>query len=264
MKGLAAVGLVVWLVSAAAIAGPLEMTIGAGPQAASLQEINSAIGVVNALVVLLNETFVVHPGVEGTVGQMPPMSSGFGFSAAERYFLTNWFAVGAQLDYGSYESSLTGQYQGSALSTIDVALGLKTLGILIGGRATFVDVGLLLGAQAGVGYYYTALDSAVVFEVPVEYPEAISRVPPEGAARYTAGTFGFEVGLSLSYPLTSWLTIGSVVTYRSASANNLADAQGNGLDLDGDGVSESIDLSGISVQFMFSLNIDLSFDERKE
>ena len=137
-------------------------------------------------------------------------------------------------------------------------------GCLAGCRATFLDAGLRLAAEGGVGYYYAVSNRAVVFEIPTEYPDVISGVPSEGEGRYSGGTLGFELGLSLSYPVTSWLSIGSSVSYRAATVNVLTDSAGGDFDLDGDGTPESVDLDGITVRLTFSLNIDLSLNGEKE
>jgi len=263
MKGLATGLFAILLIGAATSAGPLEMAIGGGPAAISLKEINGSIGVINTVIDLLNETFAVHPDVTGSVGRLDPMSSGLTFCAEEWYWLNGWFAFGGKFEYLRSASAISGEYHGSAVSKIDIALGLNGVGIVFGGRATFLDMGLVLAAQAGVGYYYAMFDRSVVFEIPSEYPDVISVVPPEGAGRYTGGTFGLELGISLFYPLTDWFSLGSSISYRSASVDRVADRAGEGLDLDGDGVTERLDLDGISVQFTFSVSFDLSLTEEK-
>ena len=138
------------------------------------------------------------------------------------------------------------------------------VGGVLGGEATFLDVGLRLGAFGGIGYYYVLFDRKTVFEIPTEYPDSIAGVPPEGEGRYTGGSIGFEAGLSLTYPIAPWFMIGSRLTYRSARIAELTDAGANVLDLDGDETGESISLSGLMVQLTVSINIDLSLDGRKE
>jgi hypothetical protein len=263
MKGLATGLLAILLIGAAAIAGSLDMAIGGGPAAISLKEINVSIGVNNTVIDLLNETFAVHPDVSGSVGKLDPMSSGFTFCAEERYWLTDWFALGGKFEYLRSSSSVSGEYHGSDVSTIDIALGLNGVGVVFGGRAVFLNMGLVLAAEAGVGYYYTMFDRSVVFEIPSEYPDVISVVPPEGTGRYTGGTFGLELGISLFYPLTRWFSIGSSISYRSGSVGRVVDREGEGLDLDGDGMTEGINLDGISVQVTFSVSINLSLIEEK-
>ncbi|RLE36120.1 hypothetical protein DRJ12_04630 [Candidatus Acetothermia bacterium] len=263
MKGLATGLLAILLIGLATSAGPLEMAIGGGPAAISLKEINGSIRVINTVIDLLNETFAVHPDVTGSVGELDPMSSGLAFCAEEWYWLTGWFSFGGKFEYLHSSSAVSGEYHGADVSTIDVALGLNSVGLLFGGRAVFLDMGLVLAAEGGVGYYYTMFDRSVVFEIPSEYPDVISVVPSEGTGHYTGGAFGLELGLSLYYPLTSWFSIGSSISYRSGSVNRMVDREGEGLDLDGDGITEGADLDGISVQFMFSVSINLSLTEEK-
>jgi hypothetical protein len=246
------------------IAGPLELGFGVGPSFSSLDSFNESVGVFNALISHLNETFDVHPDVSGTVVPMPSMGTGMILSAGEEYRLTNWFALGAHVEYMGSSSSTTGSYQGSDISQIDVAYNAHILGLVLGGDVTFVDLGLRLGAIGGVGYFHTILDRKVVFEIPSEYPDVIAGLPAEGEGRYTGGTFGLEAGITLSYPLFDWLTIGTQVIYRTADVDSLKTAQGVALDLNGDGQSESVNLSGLAVEFTFSINIDLSLDGGKE
>ena len=264
MRRLASVLLFVLLASLTGVAGPLEMWIGGGPAATSLDELNAAITVFNTLITHLNDTFAVHPDVSGVVGSLDPMLSGLSLRAGERYWLTDWFAVGAQVEYISSTSATFGQYQGSSTSTIDIGLGFHNVGFLLSSRFMFLDMGLQLGAEAGVGYYHSVVTRDVTFEIPVEYTDGVSGVPADGSGRFTGGTIGFEGGISLAYPVTPWFTIGSLLTYRSATVPSLSDSQGGLLDIDSDGTSESINLSGITVQLTFSINIDLSLDERKE
>ena len=67
MKGLATALSAVCVLSIACFAGSLEMSIGGGPSVISLDEINDSIGVFNALITHLNDTFDVHPDVTGSV-----------------------------------------------------------------------------------------------------------------------------------------------------------------------------------------------------
>jgi hypothetical protein len=264
MKGLASVLIGIVLMGITAIAGPLELGLGAGPSFTSLDSLNDSIGVFNALIEHLNDTFAIHPDVEGTVDLMPSMGTGLYLSAVEEYRLTNWFALGAHVEYMGSSSETVGFYQGSEISQIDLAYRSHVLGGVLRGDATFVNLGLRLGAIGGVGYFYTIVDRKAVFQIPVEYPETIAGLPPEGEGRYTGGTLGFEAGISLSYPVFQWLTIGTQVVYRTANVPALRDRQGAELDLDGDGQAESLNLSGLAVQFSFSISIDLSLDGGKE
>ena len=264
MRGLALVLFTVLFTSVAAIAGPLEMWVGGGPAATSLEEVNAAIGVFNTLISHLNDTFAVHPDVSGAVKPLRPIISGLALRAGERYWLSDWFAIGGQIEYVRSASATAGEYVGSSLSTIDIALGFHAVDLVLNGRATFLDVGLRLAAEVGAGFYYSMIDRAVIFEVPSEYPDAISGIPSEGSDRFSGSTLGFEAGISLAYPLTEWFTIGSLLTYRSATVPSLSDDQGAALDIDGNGVSDSISLDGITVQLTFSITVDLSPQGEKE
>ncbi len=263
MKGLAIGLLVILLGGAATSAGQLEMSIGGGPTAISLKGINGSIGVINTVIDLLNETFAIHPDVTGSVDSLKPMSSGLALCAEERYWLTDWFAFGGRFEYLRSTSAVSGEYHGSEVSTIDIALDLNGIGLVLGARVVFLDMGLVLAAEGGVGYYYTMFDRSITFEIPSEYPDVISVVPPEGEGRYTGGTFGLELGISLYYRIAPWFSIGSSVSYRSGSIEAPSDRDGDGLDLDGDGVTEGIDLDGVSVQFTFSVSIDLALTGEK-
>jgi len=149
---------------------------------------------------------------------MSTMGRGLYLSAAEKYRLTDWFALGAHVEYMRSSSSTVGFYQGSEISQIDVSYGAHVLGVVLGGDITFVDLGLRLGASGGVGYFHTILDRNVVFQIPAEYPDAIAGVPPEGEGRYTGGAFGLEAGITLSYPVFEWFTIGTQIIGRSRLA----------------------------------------------
>ena len=264
MKRLASVLLGIVILGITGLAGPLEMGFGAGPSFTSLNSFNESIDVYNTLIDHLNETFDIHPGVTGTVAAMPSLGTGLYLSASEQYRLTDWFAFGVQVEYAGSSSATTGFYQGSEISEIDLAFGSHLLGAILGGEVTFVDLGLRLGATGGVGYFYTILDRKAVFQIPAEFPDAIAGLPPEGEERYTGGAFGLEAGITLTYPIIDWFTIGTRVTYRTAEVGSLKNSQGIELDLNGDGQSEPVSLSGLAVQFTFSINIDLSLDGGKE
>ena len=264
MKGLAAALLFVGLIHLATIAGPLEMSFGGGPSATSLDAINESIGLFNTLITHLNETFAVHPDVTGAVNPVPPIGGGMYFQAAERYWLTDWFALGGHVGYSRASTATSGFYEGAEVSEINVDLAFHSVGGVLEGVATFLDMGLRLGAFGGIGFYYVILDRKTVFEIPTEYTDIIAGVPPEGEGRYTGGSIGFEAGFSLTYPVAPWFMIGSRLTYRSAKIAELTDEAANVLDLDGDETGESIGLSGLTVQLTVSINIDLSLDGRKE
>jgi hypothetical protein len=262
MKGLASLP-VILLLGWSALAGPLELSISAGPAATSLNDINTAILVFNTLITHLNETLAVIPGVSGHVDPLAPMISGIALRASERYWVADWIAFSGRFEYSRLATSTRGQYQGAEASTIDVSAGLHNLSVLVGSRVEFLDVGLRLSGDVAVGYFYTTFDHAVVFEIPSEYPDAISGVPPQGEGRHAGGTLGLEVGLSMSYPVADGLSIEALLAYRSATIPVLADAAGQSLDLDGNGAPESATLDGLSVQVGFSLAIDLSLDGEK-
>ncbi len=248
----------------ACIAGPLELGLGAGPSFTSLDSVNQSIGVFNALVDHLNETFDIHPDVTGSVPTMSTIGVGLSMSATERYRLTDWLALGAHVEYAGSSSATRGAYQGAEISQVELSYRSHVLGALIDGDFTFVDFGIRLGATAGIGYFYSILDRYAVVQIPEEYPEAIAGLPTEGDDRYTGGSFGVEAGISLTYPVFDWLSIGSQVLYRSANVNSLTTAQGIAMDLNGDGQNDSLNLSGFAVQFSFSIRIDLSLDGGKE
>jgi len=264
MKGLASVLLGIILMGVVGIAGPLELGFGAGPSYTSLDSFKDSIRAFNTLIEHLNETFDVHPDVTGTVAPMPSMGTGLYLSAGEQYWLTDWFALGAHVEYMGSSSATTGVYQGSETSQIDLSYRSHVVGVVLSGNVTFVDLGLSLGATGGVGYFHTILDRNVILQIPAEYPDVIAGLPPEGEGRFTGGAFGLEAGISLAYPILDWLAIGTQVIYRSAEVGSLETSQGIGLDLNGDGQSESVSLNGLAVQFTFSINIDLSPDGGKE
>ena len=264
MKRLASALIVVVLLGIAGTAKPLELGLGGGPSFALLDSLNESIAILNTLIGHLNETFTIHPDVSGTVAPMPSMGKGLCLTASEQYRITDWFAFGAHVEYMGSSSATAGMYQGSEDSEIDLSYRSHILGVMLGGDITFVDIGLRLGAIGGLGYFHTILDRKVLFEIPSEYPEAIAGVPPAGEGRYSGGAFGLEAGIVLTYPLFEWLTIGTRVVYRTANVASLSSYGGPELDLDGDGRSDSLNLSGLAVQFTFSINIDLSLEGGKE
>lgn len=264
MKRLASVVFGFTLIGVACLAGQLDMGLGAGPSFTSLDSVNQSIGVFNTLVDHLNETFDVHPDVTGTIPMMSTVGTGLYLSAIERYRLTDWLALGAHVEYAGSSSATEGVYQGADVSQIAVSYRSHLLGAVLGGDITFVDVGIQLGATAGIGYFYSILDRTAVIQIPEEYPEAIAGLPPEGDARYTGGALGIEAGISLAYRIFDWFSIGTHVTYRSANVGSMTASQGIAMDLDNDGQSDSLNLSGFAVQFSFSIQIDLSLDGGKE
>jgi len=264
MKGLATALSAVWLLSIACYAGSLEMSIGGGPSVISLGEINNSIGVFNALITHLNDTFSIHPDVSGSVAPLDDLGTSVSFSAVERYRLTRWLALGGSVDYARSRSETRGFYQGAEASEVAIDLTFQAIDAVVGGTVTFLDFGIQLGITGGIGYHHAMVDHSVVFQVPEEYPDVIAGLPPEGAGRHTGGTIGFDAGLSLTYPIASWFIAGADVIYRSARIASLTDASDSAFDLDGDGTAESVDLSGLLVRFTFTIRIDLSLDGEKE
>lgn len=264
MKGLASVLGIVLLAGCTGFSGTLEMAIGGGPSAISLDEFNAAITTFNALIVHLNETFFVHPDVTGTVPTLNPMVSGFVARAAERYAVADWLAIGAEFEYAKSRTATSGAYHGAETSTIDIALDFQSIGILLGARATFLDVGLRLSADAAIGYYYGTLNHSIVFEIPSEYPDAISGVPPKADDHHSGGALGFDAGFTIDVPIGTGFSLGATVAYRSASIGTLRNAAGESLDLNGDALPEGANLDGISVRLMMSIQIDLSPNGGKE
>jgi hypothetical protein len=255
--------LVVVLLSGAAWASPLELSLSAGPAATSLNDINAAIIFVDTLITLLNETLRVIPGVSGSVDTLGPMTSGLALRAAERYWLADWIAFGGRFEYTRLATSTRGQYQGAETSTIDVALAFHELSFLVGTRVQFLNAELRLAGDIAGGYFYATCDRAVTFEIPSEYPDAISSTPQAGEGRHSGGTLGLEAGLSLSYAITDGLCLEALLSYRSATIPELTDAAGQPLDLDANDSPESATLDGLSVEVGFSLSIDLSLDGEK-
>lgn len=264
MKGLAVLLIASIAMSLPATAGSLEISLGGGPAAISLGSLNASIGVFNALITHLNETFETHPDVTGSVAPLDPMVSGLTIQAGERLWFTDWFGLGAAVEYFRTSTGTVGFYEGSEISTIDVALDLAAVSVRLGARATFLDAGLRLAADAAACYHYVISNKAVVFEVPTEYPGTISGVPPSGSGRYTGDAFGFELGLSLVYPIAPWFSLGASIGYRSATVPTITDSAQVALDLDGDGAPEAIDLDGISVRLTVFFGFDLSPNGEKE
>lgn len=265
MKGLASVLLGIVLMGVVASAGPLELGFGTGPSFTSLASVNDSIDVLNRLIEQLNDTSDVHPDLDGVVDPMPSIGRGLFMSAGEQYRLVDWLALGIHVGYVGSSSATAGSYTaGTVVSEFGLSYRAHVLSAVLGGEVTFVDMGLRLAATAGVGYFHTILHRNITFQIPAEFPEVIAGLPSQGAGRYTGGTFGLEAGITLAYPIFNWLTIGTRVSYRSATVASLSTAQGSRLDLNGDGQNDPLSLNGFTVQFMFSINIDLSPDGGKE
>jgi len=264
MKGLASALLLAGIVQLVGLAGPLEMSIGGGPSVVSLDTVHDAIGVFNSLITHLNETFAVHPDVTGEIDLVSPMRDALYLHAAERYWITDGFALGGHVGYLRSATGTRGTYEGTESSEIRVELDLHSVSGMLTAEANILDIGLRLGGYGGIGYHYVMIDRATVFEIPEEFPDVIVGVPPNGEGRYSGGSLGFEFGITLSYPVSPGFLIGSRVSYRTARVAEMVDPSGSALDLDGNGVPESISLNGITVQLTLSVHIDLSLGGRKE
>lgn len=166
-------------------------------------------------------------------------------------------SIGGKAEYFHTATSTAGSYKsGGETTPISIAFDCSAIGLVLTGGFNFLNYGFTLGAHAGVGYYYSRFTSDITFEMPSGYHH-ISVHPQEGKGRYTNRALGIEAGLALTYPVTNWLSIGADITYRGLTVPTLTDAHGAGLDLDGNGTVERIDLSGISVQLSISGALDL-------
>ncbi len=253
MKGLVAVVGLVLLLGVVASAGGLELFAGAGPGGAALDDINAKITLFNHIIADLNET----PTIDGNVPLIPNLGSGITYQAGERFWVTDSFAVGGKLEYFRTETSTSGSYvESDETSKIAIDLGCSFIGFVLAGQFNFFSYGLTIGVHGGIGYYYSGFTTSITFQMPSSYPP-ISLYPQEGEGHYNTQSLGFEAGISFGYQLSEWLGLTADITYRALTAPTITDAHGTGLDLDGDGTAERIDLSGISVQFGVSLAIQL-------
>jgi hypothetical protein len=256
MKGLVTVTVITLLCGTLAIAGPLEFFAGAGPSAATLGSINDGIETVNNIIRDLNN----DPRYEGDVPELGHLGSGLAYSAGERYWITDRFALGGKLTYFRAATVTSGAYETVNVTEVsNVSLDLKTqsIGLLVSAKFVFLDVGLRLAADLGVGYYYSGFETAITFEMPSSYAP-ISIELPSGDGHYNGSSFGIEGGISLYFPIADWVNVGTSVLYRSLTVQHLRDSEGRGLDFDGDGTTEVADLGGITVEFTIALNIDIS------
>jgi len=256
MKGLVTVTVITLLWGMMAIAGPLEFFAGAGPSAAALGSINEGIDVVNIIIGDLN----TDPRFDGDVPILPSLGTGLAYSAGEFYWITDRLALGGELTYFKSTSTTSGAYDTVSTSEVsNVALDLQcqSIGLLIGGKFTFLDLGLKLAVDLGVGYYYSGFNTAITFEMPSAY-NPINIQLPAGEGHYNGSSLGIEGGISLSFPITDWLNVGTAVLYRSLTVQRLADGEGNGFNFDGDGTAEVADFSGITVRFNIAVDINLS------
>lgn len=253
MKGLVAVVGLVLLMGVIAFAGELAIFGGAGPGDAALDEINSKITLFNAIIKNINGT----PTVTGTVPLLPVLGSGFTYQAGERFWISNNASIGGKIEYFHTATSTAGKYTSDGTSsTIAISFDCSAIGFVLTGGFNFLNYGLTLGVHGGIGYYCSGFTSDITFEIPSGYPP-ISVHPHIGKGHYHSQSIGIEAGLSLFYPVTDWVGLGADLTYRALTAPSLTDVHGTGLDLDGDGTAERIDLSGISVQLTISVSLDL-------
>ncbi len=264
MKGLASVLGILILSGWAALAGPLELSFGAGLGAVSFTSFNGIIESWNGVLDELNEYFLVDPEVSGSVPNLTKLSTSLAFQAAEWYWILDWLALGARFEYETATTATSGAYVGGKTSVVNISLECQTLGILAAARVAILDIGVRLSADAGLGYYRGTLDHAVIFQVPSEYPKALSGLPPEGSDRHAGSTVGFAAQLTLDIPVLKDFRLGAAVGYRTAVIGTLTNAAGNALDLDGDEIPDEANVSAINVRLTISLDIDLSLDGEKE
>ena len=254
MKGLVTVTVITLLCGTVAFSGTLEFHAGAGPSAAALGSINAGIDVVNIIIGELN----TDPRFDAEVSMLPYLGSGLAYSAGERYWITGNLALGGEVSYFKSASSTSGSYSNGSSEVSNVAIDLQcqSVGVLIGGQFVFLDVGLRLAANLGVGYYYSGFNSSITFEMPSDYHLNIHL--PSGDGHYNGSSLGIEGGVFLSFPLADWINVGAGLSYRSLTVQHLSDSDGTGFDFDGDGTTEVADFSGITVRFNIALDINLS------
>lgn len=253
MKGLACGALVMLLWGGIALAGSLETYFGAGPEGASLRDINASILSINRVLADWNTT----PTLTGGVPELHLLEPGITYVAGERFWISDLFALGGRISTFHAETSTTGSYTAAgSTSQVSVTLSSSAVSLVLGGEVQFLKSPVSLTLDAGVGYYYSGFSSDITFQVPSGVP-AVAIHPHEGQDHFNASTLGVEGGLSLSYWLTEWLAVGARVGYRSTGSVALADGQGSPLDIDGNGTRETMDLTGLTVQFTLSLAISL-------
>ncbi len=253
MKGLVCGALVILLWGGVTLAGSLETFFGAGPEGASLRDINASILAINTVLADWNST----PTLTGGVPELHLLEPGISYVAGERFWISDLFALGGRISTFHTATSTTGTYTAAgSTSQVSVTLGSSAVSLVLGGEVQFLKSPVSLTLDAGIGYYYAALSSDVTFQTPSGVP-VVAIHPHEGRDHFSASTFGVEGGLSLSYWLTDWLAVGARVGYRSTGSLALADGQGNPLDIDGNGTRETMDLTGLTVQFTLSLAVSL-------
>jgi hypothetical protein len=264
MKGLTVCLCAALVLSLAAHAATLNLTFGGGPAATPLAELNASLSAINILIEHLNETFEAHPDVDGSVAPLHLLKSAISLYGGESFQPVDWLGLGAHVEVLRSSTATSGTYTGASVSTIDVSLGFSTIALAVDAHVRFLDMGIQLAADLSGAYYRSTVRRAVVFQIPEEYPDTLSTVPPEGEGEYTGSAFGFEAGLSIAYPVAPWFVVHTILAYRSALIPSVKDSSGTALDLDGNGQPESIELDGLTVRIGFSICIDLSLDGGKE
>jgi len=265
MKRLAVGVTILVLVAIPLRAERLAFRIGAGPSFVSLTDVNAAVLKFNGLIALLNEYSDTLPTVTGQVDPLSAIGGGTAYVAGERYWITDSLAFGASLELCSASTAVDGDYDSDGVfSTIAVALDAFGVGLILDGHFDFLDAGVLLGLDLGIGLYYGGVNRNATFEIPEAFPGNLSSVPPSGETRYRGLGLGYRAGVSLAYPITDWLRVDSSVLYRSAAIPSLTDEAGDPMDLYGDGDQQQVELGGITVQFGISISIDLSPNGEKE
>jgi len=205
------------------------------------------------------ENWNTTPTLTGGVPKLSLMQSTVDYSGCERFWILDGLALGGKIESFRTSSATQGSYTaGGTASQISIALDCHSVSFVLGGHLEFLSLGVHLGGDVGVGYYYSGFSTDVTFQTPSNVP-AISIRPQDGNGRYTASSFGLEGGLSLTFNLTDWLGIGTSIAYRWVGPMAMTDAAGKPLDLIvGDGRTDKVDLSGIVVQVSVSLVVDLS------
>ena len=253
-------GIVLILVGSAPLcAGPLEFFVGAGPGAATFDEVNGSIQLVNVLLGDLNDT----PTFEGNVPELSLLTSGTAYQGGEWYRSSERLSFGGKIEAFHSETTTDGSYtEDGETSEIAIALSTTSVSVVLGGRYEILTSPVRLAVEFGAAYAYSGFASDITFEIPASYP-TISIHPREGRGRYSAHSFGLEGGLSLTLPIAEWLSVRTSVAYRLLSEGRLTDLTGAGLDITGDGRAETVDLSGVTVQFGLSFIVNLPWGERK-
>ena len=266
MKGLAIFTAVLMLVPLAATAGGLELHLSGGPARAMLAEQNAIIVRYDALIDHLNEILGLLPNVEGRVPQIGVIGTGLSLAAGERYWITQSLALGGSVSYFDATSGAQGTYLSlDTDTTSEILFHLRTrlLQGILQAELRFLDAGVVLAAAASFGYHYGLVDAQSLFEIPEEYPDALSQLPPEIDDRFTGGGWGGDVALSVSYPFLSWMGVRAEVSYRYLPLV-LTDDDRQPLDLDGNGTPERVNFGGFAVRVGLSFHVDLTAPDGKE